>query len=90
MGGLYLVCIEQEYSIAAEYLSGDKSNHIPSLHIPQLYYFIAFSTFFGWPVLISGPGGAPSLFRGVWSRMLGTKLYVSSHLILDRAYLAKS
>lgn len=53
---------------------GDKSNHIPSLHIPQLYYFIAFSTFFGWPVLISGPGGAPLLFRGVWSRMLGTKL----------------
>ena len=25
---------------------GDKSNHVPTLHIPQLYYFVSFSTFF--------------------------------------------
>ncbi|KAF9056698.1 glucosyltransferase [Panaeolus papilionaceus] len=52
---------------------GDKSNHIPTLHIPQLYYFISAATFFGWPVLISGSGGAPALIRGVSSRMFGSK-----------------
>ncbi|KAF8971473.1 glucosyltransferase [Flammula alnicola] len=52
---------------------GDKSNHIPSLHIPQLYYFVASATFFGWPILISGSGGASAVVRGVWSRMFGSK-----------------
>ncbi|KAK7028993.1 glucosyltransferase [Paramarasmius palmivorus] len=52
---------------------GDKSNHIPALHIPQLYYFAAFSTAFGWPVLISGPGGAVGLGKEVYKRMFGTK-----------------
>ncbi|KAF8905457.1 glucosyltransferase [Gymnopilus junonius] len=52
---------------------GDKANHIPSLHIPQLYYFVASATFFGWPVLISGRGGAPTLIREVWTRMFGNK-----------------
>ncbi|KIM48319.1 glycosyltransferase family 59 protein [Hebeloma cylindrosporum] len=52
---------------------GDKSNHIPSFQVPQLYYFVAAATFFGWPVLISGAGGAPALARNVWSRMFGSK-----------------
>ncbi|KAJ7169447.1 glucosyltransferase [Mycena filopes] len=53
---------------------GDKSNHIPSLHIPQVYYFFAFSTAFGWPALISGEGGAVGLARQVQQRMFGSKL----------------
>ncbi|KAJ6501617.1 glucosyltransferase [Mycena vitilis] len=55
---------------------GDKSNHIPSLHIPQVYYFVAFSTAFGWPVLISGSGGVFGLLREVRERMFGSKLRV--------------
>jgi len=50
---------------------GDKSNHIPSLHIPQLYYFVGFSTLFGWPALISGPGPV-ALAKGVSYRMFGS------------------
>ncbi|KAJ7293771.1 glucosyltransferase [Mycena rebaudengoi] len=52
---------------------GDKSNHIPSLHIPQVYYFVAFSAAFGWPVLISGEGGLLGLVREVRRRMFGGK-----------------
>ncbi|KAH7104544.1 alpha-2-glucosyltransferase Alg10 [Auriculariales sp. MPI-PUGE-AT-0066] len=51
---------------------GDKSNHIPTMHIPQLYYFFAFSTLFGWPVLISGPGGPLKLLADIGSRMFGS------------------
>lgn len=53
--------------------TGDKSNHIPSLHIPQLYYFLAFATLFGWPVLISGELGLRRIVRDVCIRMFGTK-----------------
>ncbi|KAF8078328.1 glucosyltransferase [Lyophyllum atratum] len=55
---------------------GDKANHIPALHIPQLYYFIAFTTAFGWPALISDPGGPLSLFRDVRYRMFGSKIRI--------------
>ncbi len=55
---------------------GDKENHTPVLHVPQLYYFIAAATFFGWPVLISGPGGAEAVANGVRGRMFGSKSYV--------------
>ncbi|KNZ79642.1 Alpha-1,2-glucosyltransferase ALG10-A [Termitomyces sp. J132] len=48
---------------------GDKANHVPAFHVPQIYYFIAFSTAFGWPVLISGPGGPLSLAREVQQRI---------------------
>lgn len=54
-------------------ISGDKSNHVPSLHIPQVYYFIGFATLFGWPALIGGPGGAFGLMKDVRSRMFGSK-----------------
>ena len=52
--------------------SGDKANHIPAFHIPQVYYFIGFSTAFGWPVLLSAHGGLRSLARDVQHRMFGT------------------
>lgn len=52
---------------------GDKSNHMPSFHVPQLYYFIGFSSILGWPVFITGQGGLPSLLREVWARMFGSK-----------------
>jgi len=50
---------------------GDKSNHTPSLHIPQVYYFVAFSTVMGWPVLISRKGGVNGLVHDVYVRMFG-------------------
>jgi len=61
---------------------GDKSNHVPVAHIPQLYYFIASTTFFGWPVLISTPDGILGLTRGVWSCMFGNRIRTSITLIL--------
>ncbi|KIP06942.1 glycosyltransferase family 59 protein [Phlebiopsis gigantea 11061_1 CR5-6] len=48
---------------------GDKSNHTPSFHVPQLYYFVGFATLLGWPALLSAPGGTQGLARGVWYRM---------------------
>ncbi|CCM00335.1 uncharacterized protein FIBRA_02365 [Fibroporia radiculosa] len=52
---------------------GDKSNHIPALHVPQLYYFTGFATIFGWPALITGKGGLRGLARDIWGRMFGNK-----------------
>jgi hypothetical protein len=57
------------------YRLGDKSNHIPSLHVPQVYYFLASATIFAWPVLISGDGGAHTLLCEVRARMFGGKRY---------------
>ncbi|KAG1787833.1 glycosyltransferase family 59 protein [Suillus plorans] len=48
---------------------GDKSNHIPSFHVPQLYYFIAFATIIGWPAVLCGEGGPLKITTGVISRM---------------------
>ncbi|KIY45502.1 glucosyltransferase [Fistulina hepatica ATCC 64428] len=55
---------------------GDKSNHIPVLHIPQMYYFISFCTALGWPVLISARGGVLRLAKsnGKCRRILITLL----------------
>jgi len=61
---------------------GDKSNHIPQLHIPQLYYFIGFSTLMGLPVLLSAPGGPLHLAREVTSRLVGTKRRLVVNVIL--------
>lgn len=52
---------------------GDKTNHIPAIHIPQIYYFIAFSTIMGWPALISGKEGLGPLIHGIVARMWGSK-----------------
>ncbi|KAF9452582.1 glycosyltransferase family 59 protein [Macrolepiota fuliginosa MF-IS2] len=55
---------------------GDRSNHIPAFHIPQLYYFVASVTFFGWPVLLSGPQGTQKLIHDVWKCMFGNKIRI--------------
>ncbi|KAG8846343.1 glucosyltransferase [Tulasnella sp. 330] len=53
---------------------GDKSNHIPSTHFPQLFYFIAFATAFSWPALFSGiKYGAFGLVKEVMRKMVGTR-----------------
>jgi alpha-1,2-glucosyltransferase len=51
---------------------GDKSNHIPSFHVPQGYYFIGFSTVFGWPVFLTYPGGIAALLGAIKYRMVGS------------------
>ncbi|KAG2155488.1 glycosyltransferase family 59 protein [Suillus clintonianus] len=52
---------------------GDKSNHVPSFHVPQLYYFIAFATMIGWPAVLCGEGGPVKVAAEVISRMFGSK-----------------
>ena len=66
----YVVFFFSTYGLS----QGDKSNHIPVFHIPQLYYFIASTTFFGWPILISAPDGILGLIRGVWGCMFGNTM----------------
>jgi hypothetical protein len=71
-------------TVNSQFRSGDKSNHIPALHVPQLYYFVAFSTAFGWPVLISGNGGVSALASDVGIRMFGSKLCVPLRSLCDQ------
>jgi hypothetical protein len=61
----------------AFHIVGDKANHVAVLHVPQLYYFIAFATLMGWPAVIFGSGGPVKLANEVTRRMFGTKGYVS-------------
>ncbi|KAG6371671.1 hypothetical protein JVT61DRAFT_9386 [Boletus reticuloceps] len=56
---------------------GDKANHVPVLHVPQTYYFIAFATLIGWPAVIFGRSGPVKLANEVARRMFGTKGSVS-------------
>ena len=63
--------------------TGDKSNHVPATHVPQLFYFIAFATMAGWPALISGPGGLTGLVKEVRWRMFGTSRYACDLQILE-------
>ncbi|KAI0793275.1 glucosyltransferase [Abortiporus biennis] len=51
---------------------GDKSNHVPAFHVPQVYYFIGFATLFGWPALLSGSDTVLNLVREVRKRMFGS------------------
>ncbi|OJT13072.1 Dol-P-Glc:Glc(2)Man(9)GlcNAc(2)-PP-Dol alpha-1,2-glucosyltransferase [Trametes pubescens] len=64
---------------------GDKANHVPALHVPQLYYFVGFATGFGWPALVSGSGGIPALGRDVYARMFGNRRYLRPTSILRSA-----
>jgi alpha-1,2-glucosyltransferase len=59
--------------ISADIELGDKANHIPAFHVPQVYYFVAFSTIMGWPALISGKEGLRPLIHGIIARMWGSK-----------------
>ena len=54
---------------------GDKANHVPAFHVPQVYYFVGFASIFGWPALATGEGGVHGLVREVWARMFGTRRY---------------
>ncbi|KAF6766103.1 glucosyltransferase [Ephemerocybe angulata] len=71
---------------------GDKSNHIPTLHVPQVYYFAAFCTFFGWPILFSYQSGPVGLALDVWKRMFGGKIrsLVSVLIMSFMAYTVKN
>jgi alpha-1,2-glucosyltransferase len=71
-------------------ITGDKSNHVPALHVPQLYYFVTTATFFGWPALLSGSQGTRKLTQGVWKRMFGGKMLVSISVSSRRLLLKKS
>ncbi|THU91646.1 glucosyltransferase [Dendrothele bispora CBS 962.96] len=53
---------------------GDKSNHVPVLHIPQMYYFLTFSTALGWPVLISRKGGPKTFLLDIGHRIYGSPI----------------
>lgn len=66
------------------HIAGDKANHVPVLHVPQLYYFIAFATVMGWPAIIFGRRGPVMLANEVQRRMFGTKRSV----YLDRGKAA--
>lgn len=54
-------------------VAGDKANHVPVLHVPQMYYFIAFATLMGWPAVVFGHDGPVKLASEVVSRMFGSK-----------------
>lgn len=75
---LFLVCLELsvKYSKLIFGSLGDKSNHTPSFHVPQLYYFISFATIMGWPALVTNKDGVVGLVKGVWDRMFGSTRYM--------------
>ncbi|CAL1696250.1 unnamed protein product [Somion occarium] len=64
---------------------GDKSNHVPAFHIPQLYYFVGFASLFGWPALISGQEGIRGLLWNIWGRMFGSRRNVLFTLLASIA-----
>lgn len=51
---------------------GDKANHVPVMHVPQLYYFIAFATILGWPAVALAQDGPKRLMLAVIARMFGS------------------
>ncbi|KAI0004109.1 glucosyltransferase [Russula compacta] len=62
----------------------DKSNHVPSLHPPQMYYFIAFATIMAWPALVSGDRGL-EILNDVHRRIFGNRRRVMVHVALSVA-----
>ncbi|KAI0001798.1 DIE2/ALG10 family-domain-containing protein [Russula vinacea] len=64
---------------------GDKSNHVASFHLPQLYYFIAFATIMGWPALVSGDSGWKALANDVQYRIFGNKRRTMMHVAISVA-----
>ncbi len=49
---------------------GHQQHHIATIHTPQLFYFLAFSTIFGWPVLLNE--GIGKAVKGTLKMGLGT------------------
>jgi len=74
-GGIVLGTFTGDDKNMSNILLGDKKNHIPVVHIPQLFYFVAFATLFAWPVLLSYEGGPLALLRDVKKRMVGSTEY---------------
>lgn len=62
---------------------GDKANHVPAMHVPQLYYFIAFATILGWPAVALAQDGPRTLMLEVAGRMFG-----STRRVIVTAFLA--
>ncbi|GAA5822563.1 hypothetical protein JCM5353_005482 [Sporobolomyces roseus] len=68
------------YQNGGSVVLGDKSNHVSTIHLPQIYYFIAFSAVFTSPHLLAGlleKGKVKVLvkslgFGGDWKRHLTT------------------
>ncbi|GAA5916226.1 Dol-P-Glc:Glc(2)Man(9)GlcNAc(2)-PP-Dol alpha-1,2-glucosyltransferase, partial [Sporobolomyces salmoneus] len=54
---------------------GDKSNHVATIHIPQIYYFIAFSAVFFSPHLLD-----PAKIKKTLSSLFGSKRRVATSL----------
>ncbi|KAL1707042.1 glycosyltransferase family 59 protein [Schizophyllum commune] len=57
---------------------GDKSNHVPAFHVPQLYYLISCATAFCWPTLLRVPGLPSRILR----KMFGGKLRTTCTILL--------
>lgn len=70
-------CVRRKSCISSlaenDRFTGDKSNHVPVFHVPQLYYFVGFASLLGWPVLVSGKGGISGLAREILQRMFGRR-----------------
>lgn len=49
---LYLVCLLYFYELHGLYCLGDKSNHVATLHVPQMLYIWPYIAFFSFPLLI--------------------------------------
>lgn len=65
---------------------GDKTNHVPVLHFPQLLYFVVFSTAFGWPALLgSVPRASP---RTLLTRATGSLVGSPQAVLLSVCFLA--
>ena len=69
-------CRIHEFDHCFPHCVGDKANHVPVMHVPQMYYFIAFATLMGWPAVLFGHGGPVKLANEVARRMFGTKASV--------------
>ena len=70
---LHAACVRVLCISSINVVPGDKSNHVPSFHLPQLYYFIGFATIMGWPALASGDSGWKTLANDVRDRIFGNK-----------------
>jgi alpha-1,2-glucosyltransferase len=65
-------------------IAGDKSNHVPTAHVPQLFYFYASASAFGWPVLIGMPGGPKTLGKELRRMFFGSNRFVVPKYDLGR------
>ena len=43
-------------------VSGDKTNHVAVIHLPQIFYFYSFAACFCWPILLADSGGLRRMF----------------------------